>query len=183
VDAFLRAREQFIAQNRNIVSVDETSFGRNSYDHVMGYAPKGQPLYVAKRRARETTTSVAACVSASGLVAMHTLVGASFNTDMFLCFLQSLDLPSGSVVLLDNVRFHHALRIKNFAAERGLELLYVPPYSPWFNPIEFCFSVVKKAYARVQDIREAFASLLPSHCHAFFRKSLGASGPPAPIVI
>lgn len=181
VDNFLAERDAFLAQGRHFVSVDETSFGRNSFQHVRGYAPRGQPLYVSKRRPRTTTASVVACTSASGLVALQERTNKSFDTASFITFLKSLSLPRETVLLLDNVRFHHSRAVRELAAEKGLCLLYVPPYSPWFNPIEYCFSVVKRAYRRTEDIAKAFDALTTDHCRAFFRKSLSATGPPGPV--
>ncbi len=55
----------------------------------------------------------------------------------------SFDLPAGTVLLLDNVSFHHSKVVKEYAISQGLVLLYVPPYSPWFNSVEGVFSIAK----------------------------------------
>jgi transposase len=96
----------------------------------------------------------------------------SFNTQSFLSFIESLNLQHGTVVLLDNVSFHHSKVVKELFVSKGIEALYTPPYSPWFNPIELCFSIVKRAYSTCQNIEEAFKSLEPRHFEALFRKSL-----------
>ena len=167
---FLDCREKFQKQQRRFVSIDETSFGRSGLI-VRGYSMKGTKLYVKKKCPRMTTTSVVACVSEDGLVHKKALKGA-FNTQRFLEFLAEMKIQSGTVVLLDNVSFHHSRVIQDFADERGIDLLFVPPYSPWFNPIEMCFSVVKKHFYQHQDIELAFSSLSSNHCRSFFNKSL-----------
>ena len=45
----------------------------------------------------------------------------------------------------------------------GVRLLFTPPYSPWFNPIEACFSIVKRSYYRGSSVDQAYATLQPWH--------------------
>ncbi len=87
-------------------------------------------------------------------------------------FLEGLDLPEKSVILLDNVSFHHSRSVYNIASKRSWDLLFVPPYSPWFNPIEGIFSIIKRHYYENGDINEAFKAVKASHCKAFFDKAL-----------
>jgi transposase len=98
----------------------------------------------------------------------------SFNRDHFLSFLKHLQPKLGpdTVILMDNVRFHHSQCIKSYIAAQGWECLYMPPYSPWYNPIEGCFSIVKRHYAITQNITESFSALTQQHAAAFYRHSL-----------
>ena len=50
---------------------------------------------------------------------------------------------------------HKGDEVNNVFKEKGFIKLYVPPYSPWFNPIEGCFSIVKR-YPVKQNLRPAF---------------------------
>lgn len=167
---FLEKRCQFIKENRLIVSIDETSFGRNSLT-TKGYSRKGQKLFIKKRQPVIQNISVLACASSKGWLATCKSSKA-FETKAFHSFLDSLNLPSGSVILLDNVSFHHSKIVKDLCASKGFELLFVPPYSPWFNPIELCFSIVKRHYTNCQDIERSFNALTSCHFQAFFKKSL-----------
>jgi len=168
--AFRDTRQRFIVEGREFFSLDETSFGRKCKD-VKGYAPKGQVLAVKRKQPRMSTVSSLVVVSNHGIV-KHKEVEGSFNTQRFCSFLESLDLPKRSVILLDNVRFHHSIQAKMIALERCWELLFTPPYSPWFNPIEGVFSIVKRDFYKHNDILKAFGTVKPSHCKAFFQKSL-----------
>jgi hypothetical protein len=50
---------------------------------------------------------------------------------------------------MDNLNAHKGERIKELIEERGCELVYLPPYSPDFNPIEEAFSKIKRlSFAR-----------------------------------
>jgi transposase len=167
---FLLLRKQYIQKGYLFVSLDETSFGRKAKQPV-GYSERGQPLFLKRTKACRHTVSVVAVASKdSGFVHTCSKEG-SFNTSSFLSFLQQLSLPPHTVVLLDNVSFHHSKLIKTFAESKGWHLLYTPPYSPWFNPIEGLFSVVKRHYYLHGKIDDAFAATSSRHSKAFFDKS------------
>lgn len=48
-----------------------------------------------------------------------------------------------SVLIMDNASFHHTERITELCSNAGVKLLYLPPYSPDFNPIEEFFAELK----------------------------------------
>lgn len=130
--AFLALRDRYILEGRLFASIDETSFGRSGAV-VKGYSRRGVPLRMERKPARMTTRSVLAVACSDGQFMFCQRTG-SFNTATFAQFLRQLALPPGTVVLLDNVRFHHSADTRQAAADKGFDLLYVPPYSPWFNP-------------------------------------------------
>ena len=169
-DAFLQLRESLAG--KRFFSIDETGFGRNSFIDK-GYALKGHKLYIAKRQPRMTSLSVCACASEQGWIGFSKKEG-SFNHESFLQFLKSLEIPPSSVLLLDNVSFHHSKNVKEYLSSKNITPLFTPPYSPWFNPIEGCFSLVKKAFTFYEKIEDAFLSLKQSQFKAFFEKSLKA---------
>lgn len=171
-NTFLQKRKEYLRKGKRFLSIDETSFGRNGIV-TTGYSMKGTRLYVEKKTPTLVSLSSLACVSSNGWIKIHTRKG-SFNSQTFLDFLTTLPLTSHDVILLDNVRFHHSKEVKEFLNSKGVELLFTPPYSPWFNPIELCFSIVKRHYSYHQSIDDAFSSLEPRHFQAFFNKSLNA---------
>jgi transposase len=170
---FIRQRKEYEAEGRPFVAIDETAFGRNTRSPY-GYAQKGSKLFVRKREPRITTTSVVACVSNTGWLKTMQFVG-SVNTDRFLEFLQQVCFPQDAVVLMDNVSFHHAKKVKEYVSVNlpHIAILYTPPYSPWYNPIESCFSIVKRHFAKGRTtVEESMNMLSAQHCESFFRKSL-----------
>ena len=118
-----------------------------------------------------TTTSSVCCTYSDGTFVKKNIHG-SFNTERFLDFLNTLDTKKDDVVLMDNVRFHHSKVVAELLKQKNLDVLFVPPYSPWFNPIELCFSIVKREYYKTQDIEQAYSSLTSKHILSFFNKSL-----------
>ncbi len=175
---FVQARDVLLAAGGYcFASIDETSFGHHG-PAIRGWAPRGQALFATRTPARITTTSVLTVCLQDGRLMSSQRTG-SFNTASFLEALKSFGLPSGTVLLLDNVRFHHARVVKEYAASHGLRLLYVPPYSPWFNPVEGVFSIAKRHYYKNASIEGAMQAVTPNHIQSFFRHSLNLRSPPS----
>jgi transposase len=167
--SFIEKRTEFQNENRTFVSLDETSFGRHGRQ-IMGYAPIGKQLRLLKSIPRVTTVSSLVVASNKEIIKRQEIIG-SFNTKLFTSFIENLLLPKGTVILLDNVSFHHSKSIKDLVFTKGYELLFVPPYSPWYNPIEGIFSIVKRSYYKDGNIEKAFKSVTAEHCDSFFKKS------------
>ena len=53
------------------------------------------------------------------------------------------------IIVMDNVRFHHAQPVVDVVKEYNIEALYIPKYSPELNPIERVFAVVKRRYRKL----------------------------------
>ena len=86
-------------------------------------------------------------------------------------------LKPGDVVILDNLPAHKSLAARTAIEERGARLLFLPPYSPDFNPIENAFAKLKallrKAAARTRDdlyraIGAAIDTFTPAECANYF---------------
>lgn len=167
---FQKARNQYLDEQRTFFSLDETSFGRNGVE-VKGYSYKGKPLTVDKPSSRMTTTS-SLVIASERCIVKHQEIKGSYNKDLFLQFLRTSPIPPKSVILLDNVRFHHSKEVKEFALLQDWILLYIPPYSPWFNPIEGIFSIIKRHYYKTLNIKDSFSIVTQQHCQSFFKQSL-----------
>ena len=65
-------------------------------------------------------------------------------------------LKAGQIVVMDNLSVHKSTRVKELIEQKGAALLFLPPYSPDFNPIEGVFSklkgILRKAEARTQGV-------------------------------
>jgi transposase len=94
-------------------------------------------------------------------------------------------LPPGTTIVLDNLSVHKTPKVREAVAAAGCELVFLPAYSPDFNPIELVFAQLKThlrgVEARTVDtlvaaIGTGFARVTPGHIHAYY----GHCGYPPP---
>jgi transposase len=138
---------------RSLVFVDE--MGTNtSLSPLYGWAKKGERAYCSVPRNRGPNTTLLSSMSMEGMGNSLAVEGAT-NREVFETYVEQILAPTlrkGQVVVMDNLTAHKGDRVKELIEERGCKLIYLPPYSPDFNPIEEAFSkikgLVRKAEAR-----------------------------------
>ena len=120
-------------------------------------APRGERVYGPVPRNRGKNTTLIASMSAGGMGPCLTVEGATTKV-VFETYVEQLLAPSlsaGQVVVVDNLGAHKGERVRELVERRGCSLLFLPPYSPDFSPIEEAFSKVKallrKAAARTRE--------------------------------
>lgn len=106
---------------------------------------------------RGTKYSILPALSLDGIIHIE-VVDKAITGDDFRRFIQGLlpqmnewPLPN-SVLVIDNASIHKVEGIREMVEERGARLLYLPSYSPDFNPIELAFSTIK-AWLRANRAR------------------------------
>ena len=57
------------------------------------------------------------------------------------------ELRPGDIVVMDNLSSHKGPKVRKMIEDTGAQLLFLPPYSPDFNPIELAFAKLKDATA------------------------------------
>lgn len=172
---FLRERTRLDRRRHTWISVDETGFSANARP-LVGYAPRGQRLLMRDAAPSAIVgrkhVSAIACVDRRTGRCYHAAHDGFINTDRFVAFLETLPYGRGTVVLMDNVRFHHTAAVKALFARRKWTALYVPPYSPWFNPIEHVFALVKRAFRRGCGVDDSFEAVNRAAVRAAFEHCL-----------
>ena len=110
-------------------------------------APRGQKVEQRVSGSLRKRSSVSGTWKQGRLVAAMVFEGACNAAVMEAYFEEVLlaELPGGSVLVLDNASFHQGKRLEALARERGVELLYLPAYSPDLNPIEHFWATLKNA--------------------------------------
>jgi transposase len=165
-DEWLRAAWRVIVAGaldpRRFVFVDE--MGTNtSLSALYAYAPKGRRAYARVPRNRGANTTLLASMSLEGMGPCLAVEGATTAT-VFETYVERVLAPSlrrGQIIVLDNLSAHKSERAKELIEERGCQLLYLPAYSPDFNPIEEAFSKIKSALRKAQArTREALVEAL-----------------------
>ena len=149
---------------------------------LRGRSPRGERCRASVPHGHWKTTTFTAGLRLNGLTAPLVLDGP-MDGECFLAYVEQVLAPSltpGDVVVMDNLPAHRVSGIKATIERAGAKLLYLPPYSPDFNPIEQVFAKLKallrKAAARtVDDPWAAIATILktftPAECHNYFVNS------------
>ena len=149
-----------------LVFVDE--MGTNtSLSAIYAWAPKGRRARWSVPRNRGANTTLLSSMSVEGMGPSLSVEGSTTSV-VFEAYVRQVLAPSlcrGQVVVMDNLSAHKGERVKELIEERGCELIYLPSYSPDFNPIEEAFSkikrLVRKAEARTKEaLIEAIGSAL-----------------------
>jgi transposase len=139
-----------------LVFVDE--MGTNTSLHPLyAWSPRGERARCCVPRNRGPNTTLIASMTAEGMGPCLAVEGAASSL-VFEAYVEKVLLPSlrrGQVVVMDNLSAHKGERVRELVESVGCTLLYLPPYSPDFNPIEEAFSKVKgllrKAEARSRE--------------------------------
>jgi len=76
------------------------------------------------------------------------------------------ELPSGCVIVMDNAAFHRKGRLSLIAENHGYTIIFLPPYSPEYNPIENFWAWLK---GRLKNVLPLFHSFDDALCHCFMR--------------
>lgn len=146
-----------------------------------GRAPRGVRLVAKVPHGHWKTTTFVAALRLEGLTA-PTVVDGAINGDLFLAYVRQQLAPTlrpGDVVVMDNLASHKVAGVREAIESVGAEVVYLPPYSPDFNPIEMAFSklkwLVRSAEARDVSslwklLGELTDRLRPSDCRGWFRK-------------
>jgi hypothetical protein len=124
---------------RSLVFVDE--MGTNtSLSPLYGWTEKSQRAYCSVPRNRGKNTTLLSSMSMEGMGPSLAVEGAT-NREVFETYVERVLTPTlrrGQVVVMDNLSAHKGERVRELIEKRGCKLLYLPPYSPDFNPIEIC---------------------------------------------
>ena len=114
-------------------------------DREWGRAPRGERIYEAVAGKRRERTSIIAASQNRRLVAPLVFQG-SCNTEVVDTYFEKVllpELPKGSVIVLDNARFHQSPTTAALVAAAGCERRFLPAYSPDLNPIEHLWASFK----------------------------------------
>jgi transposase len=164
-----------------LVFIDETAIS-TSMARRYGWAPQGERCRAAVPFGRWRTTTLIAALRCDRIDAPMTIDGA-LDGEAFLAYVRQVLAPTlaaGDIVVMDNVPVHKVAGVREAIAAKGAGVLYLPTYSPDFNPIEKSFSKIKsilrRAAARTADalqeaVKEALQSFTPGECMNYFAAS------------
>jgi transposase len=145
-----------------LVFVDECGT-HTSLAPLYGYSPRGEPLKLSVPRNRGKNTTLLASITLEGMGPSMAVEGST-TKEVFEVYLEQVLLPEleeGQVLIMDKLPAHKRARVRELIEGRGCQLLYLPSYSPDYNPIEEAFSKVKQILRRAcARTREALLEAL-----------------------
>lgn len=191
---FLHAREQYTPEAQQhrqawreavsridparLVFVDESGV-TTEMTRRYGRAPRGELVREATPGGHWRTLTLLGVMSAAGMVATMT-VESPTDGEVFLAYVEQVLCPRlqpVQIVILDNLGAHKVAGGRELIEATGAALLYLPPYSPDFNPIGQCWSNVKQKLrslkARTLEslqlaVSEALYSITADNASAWF---------------
>lgn len=161
-----------------LVFVDETG-ATTAMARRRGRAPRGERCRASIPHGHWKTTTFTAALRLDGLGAPMILDGPMHGT-AFRAYVEQVLVPElmpDDIVVMDNLPAHKVAGVREAIEAAGARLLYLPPYSPDFNPIEMAFAKFKAnlrtiAARTVPDLWEAIAKALdaftPNECVNYF---------------
>lgn len=147
---------------------------------LRGRALRGERCRAGVPHGHWKTTTFTGALRLTGMTAPFVYDGA-MNGQVFLAYVEQVLVPTlspGDVVIMDNLPAHKAAGIRDAIEAAGASLLYLPPYSPDFNPIENAFSKLKallraKAERTIAALWDTVGSVLdrftPAECANYFK--------------
>jgi transposase len=142
-------------------------------------APRGERAHGSVPRNRGKNTTLVASMSLEGMGETVAVEGST-TASVFEAYVETFLVPNlspGRVVIVDNLGAHKDEKVRELIEAKGCELVFLPAYSPDFNPIEEAFSkikaLLKKAAKRtreslVEEIGKALSAVTPQDARGWF---------------
>ena len=148
-----------------------------------GRCRKGERLRMGFPHGHRKTTTLLAGLRSTGMVAPMVLDGP-VNGEWFEAYVAQVLVPElklGDIVVMDNLSSHKRAAVRERIEAAGANLLFLPPYSPDFNPIEKAFAKLKallrRAATRTHDaLWDTIGSLLDTFIEAKGQKYIAHGG-------
>lgn len=132
-----------------LVFVDESGADRRIGFRKTAWSPVGTVPVQRQALSRGERYQILPAYTLDGILTASIYKGAT-NLSTFEFFLEHKLLPKcgrfpakNSVIVMDNASFHHSEKVRQLCRDAGVLLIYLPPYSPDYNPIEEFFSELK----------------------------------------
>jgi len=149
-----------------LIFIDESAAQERTGDRKYGWSPIGETPYQSIPFHRSPRFSILPALTSTGY--LHPLIyHDSINAERFAGWLEHMILPHcnayiegerhpRSVIVMDNCRIHKTKLVTDVLSSFDVKVIYLPPYSPDFNPIELDFVVIKSAIRRYRHRAEDF---------------------------
>jgi len=149
---------------------------------LYGWAERGKRVIDYVPHGHWKTTTFLAALRHDRLTAPMVIDGA-INGELFLAYVNQIlvsTLHEGDIVVLDNLSSHKVAGVEKAIASVGAKVLYLPPYSPDFNPIENVFSKLKTMLRKLKsrtmedlwkNLGELCDIFTPNECYNYYKNA------------
>ena len=188
---FIAKMTDLLVRKKEFIYVDEQGYDLHKARKQKGHALAGRPATVSLQPKGDRISVIAALSLSGGLFFHHFVHGLGAKKrgvdakdfDYFLGKLRMDPRVRGKVkvIIFDNAKIHHAELLADTISalhdQDHIEVLYLPPYSPFLNAIEFAFNVLKKKVQGMQfngtkelegAIATAIRDITPENAAGFF---------------
>ena len=164
---------------QKLIFIDETGLS-TKMARLRGRAIRGERCRAGVPHGHWKTTTFTGALRLTGMTAPFVYDGA-MNGNVFLAYVEQVLLPTlqaGDIVVMDNLPAHKTAGVRDAIERGGAKLMFLPPYSPDFNPIENAFSKLKallraRAERKIDALWDAVGALIPrftpTECANYFR--------------
>lgn len=129
---------------QNLIFLDESGVNL-ALTRLNARSPRGSRAHGKRPQKRGQNVSIIGAIGLKGVIASANIMGPVDGL-LFEAFISQKLVPQlweGACVIMDNCRIHLGKEIDNLIRQAGARLIYLPPYSPDFSPIENFWSKVK----------------------------------------
>jgi transposase len=159
----------FLAQD--LIFIDESGVDL-AFTRLRARAPKGRRAHGKRPSKRGKRVSILSAISLKKVVTYSSLIG-SIDGLTFEAFISQRLVPQlwkGACVIMDNYSTHLGEEVRRLIEGAGAKLIFLPPYSPDFSPIENCFSKIKSILRSIGA--RSYSDLAQAIDEAFLQVSL-----------
>jgi transposase len=145
-NAELRAHWSLFWRPSQLVFIDESASAPRTGDRKRGWSPIGLHCLDIQRLGRDKRWSVLPALTVEGYLKEPLIVEGAVTMDLFVEWFEEKVLPQlrpGQIVVMDNASIHRLDLVEDLCLEAGIQLKFLPPYSPDYNPIEPSFNTLK----------------------------------------
>ena len=147
-------RTQFknqVCDPSQVVSIDESSLYFDMKP-LFGYCHSSRRLRTTATPGGRARWSLVMAVASNRVVGWKLIKGSVKGVD-FAAFIRDLQTEGRDTLLLDNASIHKSKCVRDVMQLKNYRPMFLPPYTPEFQPIEHCFCVLKTGYKRLEPSR------------------------------
>jgi transposase len=147
---------------QSLVYIDESGIEMSDCKD-RGWGKKNEKL-VGKKSGKyyERTNIIAGYVNHKSIAPM--IFNGSCNTKLFETWVEEFlikELQAGQFVVMDNAAFHRSQKARDLIQSVGCKVIFLPPYSPDFNPIEKFWANMKRwIKAKISEFNKLYDALV-----------------------